>query len=128
MGVAYFPVFETQLNGIDSNAFNGKALAKNAERLARASKRLEVAPLEAFCSVSDEEMDDLIGEEIAGEDPTWFAPADGLRTLEVLLQDVRRDPKSYDGIEALTADLEQLITLLNAAQKQGARFRMTIDI
>lgn len=129
MGLAYYPTFDKTLEGFDASSVDGKVLADNFDALAEAAVRLNVPAADTFCSTSDEELEDLLGDDVPDEieGAEWFSPRDGLRTFEALLDDVRKNPGLYKQADGLLEDLQNTVEMLKAAAAQSLQFRLTMD-
>jgi len=129
MGVAYYPAFENDVAGYEpSTAISGKALARAMDELDAICGELGVRTLMSFYSESNAEAFAKIGEPVPPgmkEDPIqWSEPADGLRTIEALLE-CDKIGNFKDGV---IADLESLQEILQVAIKHSTRFRLRIDV
>lgn len=55
----------------------------------------------------------------------WFAPADGLRTVRALHEDVSANLNKFKQPHPILRDLKSAEALLLAAEKSGGRFHFT---
>src|SRR6476620_358501 len=99
MAASMYIVVEGEDPGYDIFV-NGRALARHEDAIEKLALRLNVKPLIEFFSADENSMALLI-EEGAGNPellrrmpPTqWYAPADGLLTVQTLLDDLRKEPQ-----------------------------------
>jgi hypothetical protein len=125
MGVAFYLSLETELDGTDAASVDGKAMARAEAELDRIAEQAGVPTLLSFFSASAEELAGV--EDIADlEVPPirWFAPEEGLRVVDALLNGARDQPKLAHAM----ADLTAMRVVLRAAADAGVRFHLSIDI
>ena len=114
---------------------NGRALARNEDALERLALRLGVRPLIEFFSADENSMSLLI-EEGAGNPelikrlppPQWYAPQDGLTSVERLLYTLRDDPQQLgtDGSNVV-AELDEYVRVLRKAIQAGDRWHLAVS-
>jgi hypothetical protein len=129
MGVALFITLEKMLPGIDALSVSGNFLAKNLEWLDEAAKNSGVQKLSELISINPEEAGDFLEGEGVSDLPDlpaeqWFEAEDGLRTIEVLLQQVESQ-KANDS--RLLDDLRSCRQVLDLAKQGKVRFHFSID-
>ncbi len=125
MGAALYIVLEKQIPNFDS-MIDGKRLSKSEKQLAAAAKRGGVRPLMDFFSTSAEEVEALLGEDVAGMNipPTqWFSAEEGLRTVEALLAQVETSPELRETKDELLGCQR----VLREAQKHGVKWHLAVD-
>jgi hypothetical protein len=133
LGVALYPVFERDVPGYDpSTGLSGKALAQAVDAghgpLEATCRAIGVTPIFGFYHETNSESFEKIGEEVpanqALDEPQWFDPDDGLRTVSGLLECAdaeRMEPR-------LLGDLVRLQQVLEIAKNHGTGFRLRLDI
>ena len=114
---------------------NGRSLARNEDALERLALRLGVRPLIEFFSADENSMSLLI-EEGAGNPelikrlppPQWYAPGDGLATVEALLDALREEPQQLgsEGVEVV-AELQEYAQVLRRARDAGDRWHLAVS-
>ena len=110
---------------------NGKAIAREADKLDSAARRKSVQPPTALLS---ESRAALIAQLTAdGFDPAkmrlppeqWFAAADGLRTVRALIEYVGANLNDFKQPNPILRDLKAAEALLAAADAAGVKFHFT---
>ncbi len=114
---------------------NGRALARNEDSLERLALRLGVRPLIEFFSADENSMSLLI-EEGAGNPelikrlppPQWYDPADGLATVESLLEMLQDEPQQL-GTEGplVVAELSEYQRVLRRTVRAGLRWHLAVS-
>ncbi|MBN9617631.1 MAG: hypothetical protein BGO25_19380 [Acidobacteriales bacterium 59-55] len=114
---------------------NGRSLARHEDALEKLSLSLGVRPLIEFFSADENSMALLI-EEGAGDQellrrlppPQWYAPADGLKTVQVLLQALRDDPQQLgtEGKQVLS-ELKEYAEVLEKARDRNLRWHLAVS-
>ena len=125
MGSALYIALEKQIPGLDT-MIDGKMLSMAEKPLAAAAKRLGVRPLMEFFSISADEAEDLLGDDVAGSNipaAQWFTAEEGLKTVDGLLAEVEHSPD----LSAVKEDLLGCQRVLREAQKQGVKWHLAID-
>ena len=95
--------------------FRGRALYREILALEEVAASLGVAPLSAFGFSHD-----LYGQEVS-----WHAPSDGLRTVEALRQDAGTRSNAPP---AVVQDLEALISILRVAAARNVEFSLVLRL
>lgn len=130
MGLAWYVTLNKPLKDPDpATSISGKALAHNDEPLESLAKSLNVRPLTDFVSVSADDVDDILGDDAPDVEieESWFEPADGLRTVRALSQDLRKATK-LDQPDHVAKDLAALERILMAAEEKKAKFHLSVDL
>ncbi len=114
---------------------NGRSLARNEDALERLALQLEVRPLIEFFSADENSMSLLI-EEGAGNPelmrrlppPQWYAPGDGLATVQALVAALRDDPQQLgtEGPQVLT-ELEEYAKVLEKTMRAELRWHLAVS-
>ena len=134
MSVAVYPVFETDIPGIEPHlVVGGKGIGGNVEVLEALAQALEIASLMQFFSVSADEVAETMGLE-EGELPDfevieeWFDPASALATTRTLRDYVRAHPESVENADWVIEDFDEAAAALILARENGVRFHFAMDI
>ena len=105
---------------------NGRALARHEDALEKLALRIGARPLIEFFSADENSLALLIEEGAGNQDlmrklppPQWYSAADGLSTVEGLVEELKRDPQQL-GSEG-QAVLEELREYREVLAKTGAR-------
>lgn len=114
---------------------NGRSLARHEDALEKLALSLGVRPLIEFFSADENSMALLI-EEGAGDQellrrlppPQWYAPADGLKTVQALLQALRDDPQQLgtEGKQVLS-ELKEYAEVLEKARDREMRWHLAVS-
>jgi hypothetical protein len=114
---------------------NGRVLARHESAVEKLALDLGVKPLLEFFSADENSMALLI-EEGAGNPtlmkklppPQWYAPADGLRTVEALVLAIEEDPQQLgsEGREVL-AELREYESVLRKTVERGLRWHLAVS-
>ena len=114
---------------------NGRSLARHEDALEKLSLSLGVRPLIEFFSADENSMALLI-EEGAGDQellrrlppPQWYTPADGLKTVQALLQTLRDDPQQLgtEGKQVLS-ELKEYAEVLEKARERNLRWHLAVS-
>jgi hypothetical protein len=131
MGVAFFPVLEKQIDGLDLS-FCGKMLAKLDDNVVQ--KRAELSGFEPLMNFFGfdrhfvEEFDIDTAEETK---ENWFSSDEGLKSSGTMLKDLRENPKEYllteNELSGAIKDLERLSEILYEAKKCQVKWYLAID-
>lgn len=127
-------VIEGEDPGFDTFV-NGRSLARHEDALEKLALNLGVRPLIEFFSADENSMALLI-EEGAGDQellrklppPQWYAPADGLKTVQALLQALRDDPQQLgtEGKQVLS-ELREYAEVLEKARDREMRWHLAVS-
>ena len=128
MGVAYYPVFEREIPGLNpATAVSGKSIAKAIEALDKLAKRLGVTPLSAFYSESSEETFANIGEDVPDdiEEPPiqWFNAAEGLATIRAIASHLRSNPGDGGAPKGSFGSKPSAAEMLADLEKRAAKIK-----
>ena len=120
----------------DLQGFMGRAMSHAEKALDKVAKKLKVTALNDFVSLDEgdqELMREMIEEsggdasEIEITPPTWFDPADGLKTVRAMRAHLINDPKAIGKSAEIVTELTELETMLTLIAKKKGRFRFFID-
>ncbi len=128
---ALFIALERPIDGFDPYVL-GHALSLACDDLEVLAAELKVTPLMHFFGedVSDAAWDeDEVAEDDADELPEerWFAAADGVRTIDTLLQRLSANPKAINGGPAVIKELQGWRQVLERAAEEGVAWHLEID-
>ena len=134
MGAALYIVLDRKDPSVE-NVLDGKALSRTDGELASLARRLGVRPLMEFFSMSAEEFEADVaqfnpfgsGGEVPPHEEQWFAAEEGLVTVRALLGHLRAHPQAFPGSDAALSDLEDCAYVLEAADKRGIRWHLSVD-
>jgi hypothetical protein len=116
--------------------FFGLELSRSDKALERLAKQLKVPSLSSFVSVDEEDQEMLAelaeesGADISKWKPepvNWFEPAEGLKTVQALINRLSDDEKSVKKGAAILKELTELQAALITIGKKKARWRFWID-
>lgn len=114
---------------------NGRALARHEDALEKLALRTGARPLIEFFSADENSMAQLIEEGAGNQDllrrlppPQWYAAADGLATVRLLLENLERDPQQL-GSEgaAVLAELREYDEVLTKTEQRGLRWHLAVS-
>jgi hypothetical protein len=134
MAASMYIVVEGEDPGFDIFV-NGRSLARHEDALERLAIRLGVRPLIEFFSADENSMSLLI-EEGAGNPelmrrlppPQWYAPGDGLATVQALVAALEDDPQQLgtEGPQVLT-ELEEYAKVLEKTMRAELRWHLAVS-
>jgi hypothetical protein len=134
MAASMYIVVEGEDPGFDIFV-NGRSLARHEDALERLAIRLGVRPLIEFFSADENSMSLLI-EEGAGNPelmrrlppPQWYAPGDGLATVQALVAALEDDPQQLgtEGPQVLT-ELEEYAKVLEKTMRTELRWHLAVS-
>jgi hypothetical protein len=132
MGSALFIALEQEIPGFDPFV-NGKVLADASDELDAAAAKLKVTPLMQYFSQDAEETASFLeGEGVEMDDfeippETWFPAADGLKTVEALLDHFEHMPNSPPQAVDIVRELQEFRTVLHRAADHEVRWHLDVD-
>lgn len=129
MGVAYYITTDGEIDGFDPDDFNGKCLAKADDYFEKnVYKQANIKELLDFMGNDPREFfgDDAFDDDVEGE--VWFSPEDGLKTISVLIDHLRRNSDVVPNQDVVLEELEQIEQVLLICQSQGIRWHMSMGI
>ena len=125
MAASLYIVVEGEDPGFDIYV-HGQALARNEEGLHRLATKLKVPPLLEFFSADENSMALLLDQGVDEPEwsrhlpqPQWFSAADGLITIQTLIEYLSAKPASF-GSETKPI-LRELLEYLRVLQKTAER-------
>jgi hypothetical protein len=135
MSSAYFIVLDHPDPGFDTMV-NGKALAREARRLAMIARSLGLRELNDFVSYSPDEalammedlgtdLEDLETSELPPKQ--WFAAQEGMDFVARVAEHVQANPDSVKHPAKVLAELQQFQQVWQQAQAIGARWCLQVD-
>ena len=132
MGVGISVALDRQVEGVTPEDFEGYALNQARWELSEVAEEAGLQPLDEFVSMSPEESEILAADlnfdtDVDAVTPAgWFDSRVGLRLVQTLLGTVSGDPGGFPGEDTLVTELTELETVLSAAVRAGARFRLAV--
>ena len=131
MGAAYYIVLEREIDGLDSFV-NGKAGARESDRLALVTTSLGLRDVNEFVSANPNDLAAMVedfGAMLPFEPPpeAWFAAEEGLSWVSQLRKHISASPNSVDDADAVLADLAEYRTVFDAAQANAVRWHFAVD-
>lgn len=132
MGVGIAIALDRRVEGVTPEDFEGRALNQARWELSEAAEEAGLRPLDEFVSMSPEESEILASDlnfdsDVDAVTPAgWFDSGTGLRLVQALLGTVTDDPEAFPAEDRLVAELSELETVLSAAVRAGARFRLSV--
>ena len=134
MALAFVITLEKDLpdaQAVYAKASNGKALARETDRLDFAARRCNVKAITSMLSESQKELIAQMKEE--GFDPgkmrlppeQWFPAVEGLVTLRGLIEQVTTKLNDFKQPNPILRDLKAMEVLLVAAETSGVKFHFT---
>jgi hypothetical protein len=114
-----------------SKAANGKALARESERIDYAARTVKVAQLTTMLSESQAALVAQLKEE--GFDPSkmrlppeqWFAASEGLKSVRALIEHISTNLNNFKQPNPILRELRAGETLLVAAEAADVKFHFT---
>ena len=114
---------------------NGRSLARHEDALERLALRLGVRPLIEFFSADENSMSLLIEEGAGNQDlmrrlppPQWYSPADGLGTVQALLDALIDEPQQLgtEG-EQVISELMEYARVLKKTRDRQMRWHLAVS-
>ena len=114
---------------------NGRALARHEDALEKVALRIGARPLIEFFSADENSLALLIEEGAGNQDllrklppPQWYSAADGLSTVEGLVEELERDPQQL-GSEgrAVLDELREYREVLTKTETRHLRWHLAVS-
>jgi hypothetical protein len=114
---------------------NGRSLARHEDALEKLALRLGVRPLIEFFSADENSMSLLIEEGAGNQElmrrlppPQWYSPADGLSTVQALLDALMDEPQQLgtDG-EQVISELMEYARVLKKTRDRQMRWHLAVS-
>ncbi|HXJ07364.1 MAG TPA: hypothetical protein VNH65_19855 [Candidatus Acidoferrum sp.] len=129
---SFYIVLEKNIPNLDIHV-NGKLLAKKSGFLESVARKIGVAPLFSFFSVSRSEVNSFLdahGESVECMGITvpterWFSAEEGLNTVRELVSHLEKLEPSES--ELTISNLKEFERVLEAANQAGVRWHLAID-
>jgi hypothetical protein len=132
MGAAYFIALDNPNPGFDPFV-NGKAIAREAQRLSRVASTLGLKTPDDYVSMSGDEAASMAeefgtGDEIQAPPPEqWFDADEGLAWVAQLRAQLLSDARAVKDADAVLADLHEYERVLAQAKSLGAKWHLSVD-
>jgi hypothetical protein len=133
MALAFVVSLEKDLPALPAavKGANGKAIARESDRLDSAARRKNVEPPTALLSESQAALIEQLKAD--GFDPSkmrlpperWFPAAQGLRTVRALIEYVSENLNDFKQPNPILRDLRGIESTLAAAEAAGVQFHLT---
>jgi hypothetical protein len=134
MAASMYIVVEGEDPGFDIFV-NGRSLARHEDALERLALRLGVRPLIEFFSADENSMSLLIEEGAGNQElmrrlppPQWYSPADGLGTVQALLDALLDEPQQLgtEG-EQVISELMEYVRVLKKTRDRQMRWHLAVS-
>ena len=122
MSAAYYIVLDNEKPGFETFV-NGKALAKNMEKVSALCEKLGLRRLDGFVAMSADELADILGEEVETSDEMatkWFAADEGLFVVRGLSAHIKTHLQDMKDSTGVLTDLTEYESILCKAKGIGA--------
>ena len=123
--------FEREIADVDATKIDWRALSQATDSLDEIALAVGLAPLMGFFSIAGDEAQDFLEQHGASDavpaDQTWFAAADGLKTVRGLLAALELADDAIAAQEQVIEELEEFENILEILQTVGVRFRLSAD-
>lgn len=114
---------------------NGRALARNEDSLEKVALAIGVRPLIEFFSADENSMSLLIEEGAGNPDlmdrlppPQWYAGAEGLATIDALLEEFKVHPAAIGSeTELVREELVEYARVLRKVAARGLRWHLAVS-
>ena len=131
MGAAYYIVLDREIAGVDPFV-NGKAVARESDRLEIVSQSIGLRDINEFVSASPDDLmatAEELGIELPNEPPpeVWFAPEEGLSWISQLQHHLTANPNAVGDADAVLADLAEYREVLDTAKANDVRWHFAVD-
>jgi hypothetical protein len=127
MGVALYLVLDNENPGFDAMV-DGKAIGKAADKLDVICQTVGIPSVAAFISMSMEEVEEILGDEISEVSEEWFDADDGISYFAKIAAYLREHPSTLDRSSAVIADIDDYLVVLKQARSVGAKWRLSVDV
>jgi hypothetical protein len=134
MAASMYIVVEGEDPGFDIFV-NGRSLARHEDALESLALRLGVRPLIEFFSADENSMSLLIEEGAGNQElmrrlppPQWYSPADGLSTVQALLDALMDEPQQLgtEG-EQVISELMEYARVLKKTRDRQMRWHLAVS-
>jgi hypothetical protein len=134
MAASMYIVVEGEDPGFDIFV-NGRSLARHEDALERLALRLGVRPLIEFFSADENSMSLLIEEGAGNQElmrrlppPQWYSPADGLSTVQALLDALMDEPQQLETEgEQVISELMEYARVLKKTHERQMRWHLAVS-
>ena len=134
MAASMYIVVEGEDPGFDIFV-NGRSLARHEDALEKLALQLGVRPLIEFFSADENSMSLLIEEGAGNQElmrrlppPQWYSPADGLSTVQALLDALMDEPQQLgtEG-EQVISELMEYARVLKKTRDRKMRWHLAVS-
>jgi hypothetical protein len=133
VALAFILVLEREIEGWDPRGFDGRSLATARHMLDSIAHEQDLRGLGEFVAFSHKEAETL-AEDMKFDAPTvgpstgrWFRAADGLEVVRAVRAFLIEHSEEADSAAELSSALGSLEVMLDLAEREGVRFRLSLD-
>lgn len=133
MGFGLVITLQREIDGVDPDRFEGRAVAAARHDLESIAQDLDLPGLGEFVSFGRAEAEAL-AEDMKFDTPTagrgterWFVSRRGLEVVRALGRHVRENPDDVEEPDRILEELDAIESILAAAEREGVGFRLSID-
>ncbi|MGH9318814.1 MAG: hypothetical protein ACRD3V_02855 [Vicinamibacteria bacterium] len=133
MSLSFIVVLERRISGLEPRDFDGRRLASLRHALDGIARDMDLRGLGEFVAFSQQEAEALADDmrfdapTVGGETGRWFRAGDGLEVVRAIREFLRENPEELDEIEEVAAALSSMETILEAAESERVRFRLSLE-
>lgn len=133
MALTFILVLERDVAGCDPRGFDGTRLARARHALDAIAHEEDLRGLGEFVAFSEKEAETLAEDmkfdapTVGGQTGRWFRASDGLAVVRAIRAFLTDHPEEIPEAQEIRAALAALETMLAAAEREGVRFRLSLD-
>jgi hypothetical protein len=133
VALAFVLVLERELPGCDPRGFDGTRLARVRHALDAIAHEQDLRGLGEFVAFSEKEAETLAEDmkfdapAASGQTGRWFRAKDGLEVVRAIREFLIATPDEIDDAEDIVLALGALQTMLDTANAENVRFRLSLD-
>src|SRR5437870_1715057 len=131
MAGGWYVLLQRELADLEVSTGGGRALLYFHRQIDDLAMRLGLAPLSGFFRPDRAGVLEYLRGQGVEPDPEslpdedWFEPSEGLATIRGLLAHLRGDVQAVPSGEKVIGDLEEIERVLDPAERDGVRFRLS---
>jgi hypothetical protein len=133
VALTFILILEREIEGWDPRGFDGRSLARARHALDSIAHEQDLRGLGEFVAFSRKEAETL-AEDMKFDAPTvgsstgrWFRAADGLEVVRAVRKHLLENPDEVEAAAELSRALGGLEAMLDLAEREGVRFRLSLD-
>jgi len=133
VALAFVLVLERDLPSCDPRGFDGTRLARVRHALDAIAHEQDLRGLGEFVAFSEKEAETLAEDmkfdapSVGGQTGRWFRAKDGLEVVRAIREFLIATPDEIDDAEDIVLALGALQTMLDTANAENVRFRLSLD-